>query len=164
METELQIQQFRDQQLAWLNETIGRQGWAIIGVFGHEEDPPFAYTTGLTDFAHHELVAVGLVHTSAVFVLNQLSLRVRSGERLRPGQIIAIESIPVTFVEVSDSAPLLLAANQRYRKRGAPPVPALQVVWSDDSHRFPWEAEYSLSASIQPLLGPNPHLPIDDAA
>ncbi|MCP2168260.1 DUF4262 domain-containing protein [Goodfellowiella coeruleoviolacea] len=125
----------------------------------HDDEPPYAYTVGLSVFRRHpELLTVGLSEQAARTVLNALGARVRSGERLAAGQIIQDERAgrpwAITPVPESASVALLPLANVCHRPPGGPPVPALQVVWSDADWRFPWDDGYREPIHVQPVLAP----------
>jgi hypothetical protein len=144
-----------------MRDTIADHGWAVQAVLGEGvADPPYAYTIGLSTFDRHpELMIVGLPEREAGRMLNLLGERVRGGERLRAGQLVAdvpsrgpLMLLEVT-VEASDE--LLCYANHWYQDEDGPPVRAFQVVWSDDGH-LPWEEGWSLPDYAQLLACPAP--------
>jgi hypothetical protein len=154
--------------LAHLEARIAEHGWAIQAVLPPVDDPhpdpPFAYTVGLSRprFGHPELLVVGLGRDTAQLVLTDLCERVRDGQRLRAGQRVSdlLEDVDgaalqVELLRVDDAAadrPPLSAAARLYGQSG--PIEALQVVWPDHNHRFPWEPGYDGAVrAIQPLLG-----------
>ena len=54
--------------------------------------------------------------------------------------------------DAADERALLSVANRLYGH--GEPVDALQVVWPDQRHRFPWEAAFDARMRpVQPLLG-----------
>jgi hypothetical protein len=139
MPTPVQVQQWLDQEDAWMRETVRRHGWAVQYVGGEEccgpsgGAPPFAYTVGLYGFGHPELLAYGLGQHSACSVLNQLGERVRQGERLGPGEPVTIDGgthrvLLFPFRDDGDT-PVLISAQRFYDATQDRPVPVLQVVW-----------------------------------
>jgi uncharacterized protein DUF4262 len=150
-----------------LEGVIAEQGWAIHTVLppvdDPDPDPPFAYTVGLSGprFGHPELLVVGLGRDTAGIVRNDLGERVRDGQRLHAGQRIndLLEDVDggpvqVELVRVDDAADErapLTAANRLYGH--GRPIDALQVVWPDHNHRFPWDPGYDAMRAMQPLLG-----------
>lgn len=156
METEAQIIAWSDQQNAWQRDTIRRHGWAVTAVFGDELGEYFAYTVGLSGFEHPELLVTGMPPEVAGRLLNEYGERVKAGQRLRPGdqRLDAIARRPVELLEVTDSRQAeMLDANGWYAEPDGPPVPALQLVWSDPAGLLPWEPGYSLASHLQPLHG-----------
>ena len=160
--------------VAHLEGVIAEHGWAIHVVLSPGDDPvpdpPFAYTVGLSGsrFGHPELLVSGLGRDTAQIVLNDLAERVRAGQRLRAGQRFSdlLEGVDggevqVELLRVDDAADPrapLSAANRLYGYGG--PIDALQVVWPDRTHRFPWEPGYDAMQAMQLLLG-RPATPTD---
>jgi Domain of unknown function (DUF4262) len=157
--------------LARMEGIVAEHGWAVQAVLPRADDPTpgpsFCYTVGLSrpQFGHPELVVVGLHPDTAHFILNELGERVRGGQRLHAGQRVAgllQGGYEVELLAVDDAAdqraPLSVAA--RLYGHGAP-VDALQVVWPDRNHRFPWEPGFDgAMRAAQPLLGRRaPHRP-----
>lgn len=150
----VRIQQWSDQEQAWLRETIRLHGWAIQAVYGDAEHriPPFAYTIGLTRFGHSELVVFGLAQSNAAEVLNGLGRRARSGLKLADGARFAAEAICPRALRLQrhpHPEQVVLGAAARY----GPRVTALQVLVADDSGSFPGEPGYSEPAWLQPAPG-----------
>jgi hypothetical protein len=154
-----------DQQEAWLASTVRKHGWAIQYVGGEEcgvpgckcppsDQPPFAYTVGLTGLSHPELVIVGVDPGTAAGVLNDLGERVRRGEALVAGQAVTFESWPHRVVPETLPNPghILLSANSFYRRPPKYSVEAMQLSYDDLEGRFPWEAGYS-APHLQPRPG-----------
>ncbi|WP_199434577.1 DUF4262 domain-containing protein [Qaidamihabitans albus] len=142
----------------WLCDTIDAFGWAIQYVVGDEGAPPFAYTIGLSEYRHPELILFGTDQYTAGGVLNALGKRVRHRRPPGTGAPLTLDGWPhrVHLVRVPDSSGFLLGANFRYRAPGGPPVPALQVVHDDLWGRFPWESGYGMDRARQPVLGAPP--------
>jgi hypothetical protein len=157
--------------LAHLEGLISEHGWAIQAVRPRADDPapgpPFAYTVGLSrpQFGHPELLMIGLPTDTAHTILNDLGEKVRRGERLHPGQRIKgllrggyeVELLAVD--DAADPRAPLSVATRLYGHGG--PVDALQVVWPDRHHRFPWDPGFDAGMrAMQPLLGRRaPHQP-----
>jgi Domain of unknown function (DUF4262) len=153
---------------AHLEGLIAEHGWAIQAVLPPVDDPnphpPFAYTIGLSRprFGHPELLVVGLGTDTAQIVLKDLCERVRDGQTLRVGQRISdlLEDVDggalqVELLRVNETAadrqPLSVAKPLYGR---VVPIEALQVVWPDGNHRFPWDPGYDGALrTVQPLLG-----------
>ncbi|PZF84006.1 DUF4262 domain-containing protein [Jiangella anatolica] len=151
-------QQWRDQEDAWLRDTVRRHGMAVQYAAGA---PPFAYSVGLFGLGHPELLVYGLDLQSSAWVLNHLGERVRDGERFGPGRPLRLHgwSHRLQLFPFHDGEePAVLGSAQRFYGRGpADPVPALQLIWDDADGRFPWDEGYELPAGLQPA--PRPHSP-----
>lgn len=126
-----------DQYDAWQRETIRGYGWALQAVLGHEDGPPFVYTVGLSGFGRPELVLFSTSQATAARVLNDLGELVRAGRVLGAGERVRVPSGHVRLLAFPESAEWLFAANDLYRVRGGPPVPALLVVPEDDLRPSP---------------------------
>ncbi|MFC6713213.1 DUF4262 domain-containing protein [Branchiibius cervicis] len=90
----------------------------------------FAYTIGLTERGHPELLVVGLVCGDSVAVLNHLGHGVAAhGDRLAAGEFIDLGAFGTgALIDVVDSSQQLRVANEFYRLPYLPPVRALQLV------------------------------------
>ena len=128
-------------------------------VNGDATHPPWTYTIGLLDgFGHPELIVVGLACESACALLNALADRVAAGCRFAAGEWFVGGDYTLGFRPVHDTrweSGLFAKWHHYYECVGYPdedPV-ALQVVWPDDSGRFPEDPGFSPElARIQPLL------------
>ena len=50
---------------------IAQGRWGVTGIFGSALEPSFAYTTGLTEFGHPELVITGIEPSPACHILRE---------------------------------------------------------------------------------------------
>jgi hypothetical protein len=162
------IQQWLDQEDAWMRDTVRRHGWALQYVTNDgqcsvagctadhssgSDDLPFAYTVGLHGYGHPELLVFGLDMATSGSVLNGLGEYVREGEPLIIGDTYGFDGWQhaIHLFPLRDSGAVLISANRYYQRRRTEPVPALQCVWSDDHYRFPWEPDCTGPAVLQPL-------------
>jgi hypothetical protein len=150
----IRIQQWDDQEQAWLRETIRKHGWAIQAVYADPDQwrPPFAYTVGLTRFGHPELVVFGLHQSAAAVVLNALGTRASAGLRLGDGMLFAAGAVGPTALRMAylpNPEEVLFTAVGRY----GPRVRAMQVIVADESGKFPDEPEYQGAVWLQPPPG-----------
>jgi hypothetical protein len=150
----IRIQQWDDQQQAWLRETIRTHGWAIQAVSADPDQwqPPFAYTVGLTRFGHPELIVFGLPGPAAAALLNSLGTRARSGLRIADRALFAPGAIgprAVRIARLPNPDQVLFTAVSRY----GPRVSALQVLFADENGVFPGEQGYLEPEWLQPLPG-----------
>lgn len=171
---EIQLQQWLDQEDAWMRDTVRSHGWAVQAVFGtgrwapsecscgcnhpaEGDSPPFAYTVGLFGFGQPELLIFGLPISTAHRTLNELGERVRRGQRLQPGELVTLESwshrLHLFAFRDDAEVPVLISAQRFYGATRARPVPAIQCVWDDRWGRFPWEPGYDPPAALQPMPG-----------
>jgi hypothetical protein len=157
------------QTLAWLDQEdahtaamIRRHGLYInyvgCGAAGcgctDVEGPPFAYTVGLFGLHHPELLIFGVPPETAAVVLNDLGDRVRSGENLLPGSLVALDDWPHRIIPepVANPGEIVFAANRYYARPDEFSVPVLQLSYDDGAGRFPWEPGYS-APELQPRPG-----------
>jgi hypothetical protein len=160
----MDVQAWIDQQEAHNTEIIRQRGWVIHYVGGDscsrpdcphppDDEPPFAYTTGLFGLGHPELLIVGVPPETAALVLNTLGERVRRGERLMPGHRVEVAGWSRRIVPepVSNAGEILLWSNGFYHRPAEHSVPALQLTYADAGGRFPWEAGFA-----EPHLQPRP--------
>lgn len=153
-----QIQAFLDQEDAHTADTIRRNGVYIQYVGGDptHQETSFAYTVGLFGIAHPELAVVGLDPDTSGALLNEVSRRVRDGEKLVPGMVLEFGSAwthRVLVEAVPNPGEIAFAANRHYQRPREASVPLLQLTYDDLEHRFPTEPGYSRAAWIQPRPG-----------
>ena len=160
-----QTQAWIDQHEAHITAMVRRDGWYIAYVGGgpcacrdcdgEDSDlPPFAYTVGLFGLAHPELLILGAGQETSASVLNTLGRRIREGEALLPGQIVAFEDWPHRIVPevVPNPGEIVFEANRFYARPREFSVPVLQLSYDDNEGRFPWEDDY-VAPEMQPRPG-----------
>jgi hypothetical protein len=128
--------------LARAAEIIEQEGWLIQGVFPVEEDGDFfSYTVGLTTKGLPELIVFGWPPEVAGVVLNDIARAAVAGTiKLAHGEVLTDfldHGYKLTLCAVKDTREHLTVANRFYGIDG--PVRAVQLVWPDAEHRFPWE-------------------------
>ena len=148
------IQQWDDQQQAWLREAIRLHGWAVQSVAANpaRRQPPFAYTIGLTRYGHAELVVFGLDDHDARTVLDRLGHRARSGVQIADGAVFAPDVAgprALRIVQHPFPAEVLFVAVRRY----GPRVTAMQILVADERGTFPGEAGFLDEEWRQPRPG-----------
>lgn len=159
------IEAWLDQQDAQMTTAVRRHGWFIRYVGGTvcaapgcdpagTDDPPFAYTVGLFGMNHAELLIFGVSPAIAAGVLNDLGERVRDGESLLPGMLLAFGDWPHRIIpeEVPNAGEIVFDANRFYRRPDEFSVPVLQLSYDDPAGRFPWDEGYA-SPGLQPRPG-----------
>lgn len=147
----------------WSNEGILDQcrrdiavhGWGYVHVESGAGAACLTYTVGLTRYhGHPELAITGLAAAEAVDLLADLATEIRAGTRLGAGDVLTESCCArhrLQLVEVED--PRRLDQAQRIYAGSADPVPALQVVYTDDLGHWPWEPGWTETPWRQPLLG-----------
>lgn len=169
--SEVALQQWLDQEDAWMRDTVREYGWAVQSIFGEGcwghpgcncgqpqgVSPPFAYTVGLYGFGHPELVIFGLGIDPAHAVLNDLGNRVRDGHVFDSDETVTFDHWPhrlrlFPFRDDGD-VPVLISAHRFYQRTQAAPVPTMQCVWDDRWGRFPWDPDYDPPPGLQPMPG-----------
>lgn len=138
-------------------DLIDQYGWAIVGVGGGRNTPPFAYTVGLTRYHDHpELIVSGMAGRDAAAMLNPLAEHVRDGHRYSVGDVI-VSFTPHRhqLLRVNDPSRLVYA-QEMYGVHGAQPVPALQVAWTNHDGLWPWDSRWAERRQAQELFGRPP--------
>ncbi len=132
---------------------IAQARWHITAVMaGSSYEPPFAYSTGLTSLGQPELIVYGLPQQVSGSIINMIGERLVAGEQIAAGSRVSKEgnSFDLMVIEAADTADMLETASLY------PQFRALQVVFPDKYHVFPWEPGYSLAPWVQPLMGEAP--------
>ncbi len=146
----------QDTELRVVREAIER-----AGVHLQFEPQPMAletcwYTVGLTGHGHPELILFGLPPDICRPVLHTVAGDVIAGRRtFAAGQSAddVLDGHRVRFVAVTEPDRHLPVAAQFYAATGAE-VRALQLVWPDRHHRWPWQT--GSRVQDMPVLGEHP--------
>ncbi len=115
--------------------------WMVLGIFGSDTSPSYAYTVGLSAQGFPELIIVGLSAQKSAVILNHM------GELFVDRSILPDHHLVVT--EVSNMPCTLIAIdNIRFQymnqaKFYFPRYTAMQVVIPDSKSRFPWDKEFN---------------------
>jgi len=122
---------------------VERHGWHVIGVEGDEEGPGFAYSIGLYhSFRHPELILFGLPVRVMHHIINGIGEQVRAGKHFEhldeSGDVLDGYNVAFRTVERGPYRDYLGYARWFYR---GDDFPALQCVWPDSRHRYPWHPE-----------------------
>ena len=146
----------------WITEQIGTHGWAVSGIHGDDQAPPWAYSVGMWLTSQTtELVVCGPPVENSAGLINAIGARIADGADYSAGDVLNdVCPAPLTLRAVDASwrttNGLLAISNAFY---GMVRPPYLQVVWSDKNGRFPWEPGFQVAFDrVQPLLW----LPRDD--
>jgi len=120
-------------------------------------DPPFTYTTGLTNEGLPELILTGMGGEQSTYVLNYLvKYAIDNDMKFKHGTVFAMEpfnDMPVTFIKVKDSVKTDMMCITRIWHNGEP-FDALQVVWCDPNKKFHWDDGFEEKFRyLQELLG-----------
>jgi hypothetical protein len=126
-------------------ESIAKNGWHAIAVPPSAASPGFLYTIGLcSEMSHPEIIVCGLQRSTGYELLSRLIARIRSGARYAPDQIVSdlVEGHRFAFRSVHASQHIIRLgyAMAYYRRLGNPSLlSALQMLWSDEDGRLPFE-------------------------
>ena len=126
--------------LANIRDKVAEHGAAIMLVAPDDknEEPAFAYTVGLENYNHPEILCSGLPYDISHAVLNDLLQRVKAGAVFVPGRIYTeiLAGYPARFIAMkSAELPRLLTVSGHYYGRQA--ERGLQLVWPDKDGIFP---------------------------
>jgi hypothetical protein len=120
-------------------ENIRHVGWHATGVLAN---PPFTYTTGLTEtHGHPELVIAGVDSGMAHPILVTAVKMIEDGGRFTPGdrpeELITGYPMLVAEVPAAYREPFSFGVSTAHYGRE---VPHLQLMWPDPEGRFPGKA------------------------
>jgi hypothetical protein len=144
---------------------VRRHGWHIIGVEQDEEGPGFAYSIGLYHtFKHPEVIVSGLRVQVMHGTINAAGEAVRSGEKFEhlDESSDVLDGYNVAFRTVERRHYPDYFGHARWFYRGDD-FPALQCVWPDSQHRYPWHPEAGPDfARRQPVLSDDTSWPFHE--
>jgi hypothetical protein len=138
--------------MRFLDDAIAQFGWGVQGVFDPEgEKPHYAYTVGLAAKGLPELLVFSLPSPVMFDFLNNLAVR------------YVTQGLPPLDTDLHDIAqglparllPIPRPVADQYMQQALhrfPDYSAVQLVWPDECARFPWDANYSIPADVQPIL------------
>ncbi len=143
----MQLISYREAVMDYLQQhvepLIRRHGWMIQGVGGGEEELSYAYTIGLSQDGHPEILVFGLAQEVFHPMLNELAGRVVQGgqglplrHRIDDVATYPIQLIPIARPYRTHQYAFFNVARRFYR---TVIVNAVQLVWPDAMGRFPWE-------------------------
>lgn len=120
--------------------------------------PSFAYSIGLWQkFGHPELICFGLDERMLHGIINEAAAIVKEGNKIvtEVSYNEILKNFPVWFIAVDQRniGDYFGRAIDHYRSAE---FPALQLVWPDNTGKFPWEEEFDKNIfRNQPLLDRN---------
>jgi hypothetical protein len=144
---------------------VKRHGWHVLGVEQDGDGPGFAYSVGLyRSFGHPEVIVFGLPVPVLHRIINAVGEAVRSGERFghldESGDVLDGYNVAFRTVERRHYADYLGYARWFYR---GDDFPALECVWPDAQHRYPWHPELPAAlAQRQPVLSDDTSWPFHE--
>ncbi|GAA1961432.1 DUF4262 domain-containing protein [Amycolatopsis minnesotensis] len=147
--------------LEYLAGEIEKLGWIVQSVEADTVHVNWAYTVGLTRAGLPELVVTGLPGEVAAGLLNDFAGHLcHSDEAPEPGARINFENgaPSIELVELTEPSVHLLMAVGLYGEK----IQALQLVYTDDEGRLPWERSYNDGRGGQPVLGSRAPAPRGD--
>ena len=138
-----------EEYLTYLAETLQRDRWVVQYVVSEQQ--PSAYTVGLHSLGLPELLVTVLPEKISVQLLDSAAHEMAyHGARLEPGMQIEFEGeLVLEVVEVDHPDVHLTIADRFYRRV----LGALQLVWTDDDRRWPWDRGWSNARRQQPVFG-----------
>lgn len=152
-----------------LNETelnIEKFGLEVILVTATNYSPSFAYSIGLTrSYNHPEVICFGLPQDLAHAIINDVAELIKNGKTIKVGEINheVFEGSRATFLEVDQRniGDYFAGALNYY---GEEKFTALELIWTDQNDRFPWEEDFEEQfLHKQPLLDRNADFKFSEA-
>ena len=121
--------------------------------------PGFAYSIGLfKTYRHPEIICFGMKRDVMGWCINHARDRIRDGEILTTGRLYSgfLEGYDVAFLLVDKAYYQDYLGYAGWFNDNAFDFPALQLVWPDKQHRFPWDDAFNPDWKFkQPLLDRN---------
>jgi hypothetical protein len=138
---------------------IASHGWSVMQISDNYGGPDFAYSIGLLPtFEHPEIFIIGLPLDLAYRLLNDVGHAVREGRSFADGDTADdfLEGYAVTFRQIPKRqlGPYLGTAIRFLEVNS---FPALQFVYPDREHHWPWQEGVSEGfRTQQPVLADAP--------
>ncbi len=124
-----------------------QNGWAVQYV---EDDPPFAYTVGLSEAGLPELLITGLPPARSMLLLNEMAHYMVHEVEPAPGDTMTFpDDSCAEFVEVAYPD---VHMGWAVAFRGGP-IRGLQIAWRDERGHSPWCPDFNSGGRRQPVLG-----------
>lgn len=145
-----------DKKEARAIQAVEQYGCHVLQVSAAEDSPEFSYSMGLAETLKcPEIVVMGLAPAVSLWMINEIRDRVRDGLELKSG--LQLEGL----LERGYACELRQVRPQWYEWLlgwttwfyGSQDYPALQCVWPDKEHRFPWDRGFNAGwVYQQPML------------
>jgi len=132
---------------------VKEYGWHVLGIQEDAEGPAFAYSIGLHHtFEHPEVIIFGLDVKVMHKIINGIGEQIRSGEHFEHlhESSDTLEDYTVFFRSFDKKHYREYLGYARWFYQGNN-FPALQCVWPDAAHRYPWHPDFN-----QNLVGRQP--------
>ena len=122
---------------------IQEHGWHVVKVFSKSGGQDFAYSIGLYEsFRHPEILVVGLGLDTMHQIINNIGADVKTGKTFQSGSQYAdiLDNYDCAFREVLKNYYASLFGWGMSHYKGTE-FPAVQCVWPNRDHQFPWDAD-----------------------
>jgi hypothetical protein len=141
--------------MRWVTGQVGEHGWAVPGVPGDDDVPPWAYSVGIwltCRFA--ELVVCGAPLENMTGIIDAIGAQAADGADFAPGDVIdgiCPARLALRPVDMSWRMTSMFGVSDEFYGFVRPPY--LQVVWADRNGTFPWEPRFQTAfEGAQPFL------------
>lgn len=127
-------------------KNIEQHGWHVSLFHSNDYLPTFAYTIGLYEnYQHPEIISFGLNTDLLGSILNEAGFSVKHGNPIQTQTLYEgyLEGYSVQFVEVLKENYHEYFGFGYWYYKNTYDFPALQLVWPDKQHKFPWEEGFN---------------------
>lgn len=147
-------------------DDIREYGWHVVGVEADEDGPAFAYSVGIQQTLNHpEIIVFGLNDPETMmYIINTVGDEIRKGASFEDwhesDEILNGYSCVFRWVSTESYPDYLGYAKWYYQPEG---FDALQCIWPDKQHRYPWHPECHPSfKQRQPILADDTDWPFHE--
>jgi hypothetical protein len=135
-------------------DKIAQHGFMVMAVGGSHTEPSFAYTIGLTERGHPELIVFGLSARYAHQIIHNVLVEMASEVPADGVLVENVANMPLVLRTVLDTEAEKYCVQGAYYYNARLKAPRyMQLVLPDANGRFPWDDGYAATTrKIQPEL------------
>ncbi|MGW4487944.1 DUF4262 domain-containing protein [Amycolatopsis sp. NPDC004368] len=134
-----------------LFEHVAEPGWGLLAIPEDHVSPGWTFTIGLWhSFRSPELAVFGLEPDAGMSLLNAIGEQVAAGRELKAGDEVEVFDGRVAFRPVDPGwHEAFFGTAKGFYRATKPVVPFLQVLWPDETGRFPTDDGFA--AEFEPF-------------
>jgi hypothetical protein len=141
-----------------IQDMIDRDGFAVMGIFSHEDDLPFMYTIGNCQRGFPELLLIGVFHGDAI---NDLVHKMwERGKPFDNGELVSLGGdwpVKVIDADAAKARKKYTIQVDRYYRNEKLDYRVQQIIIPDEAGRYPGDPDAQPPYSTIPVLRPPLH-------